>query len=612
MTRTPVIAALLVALLVTPAQGASISNVRPSDHVLNPSADSDLIGGHDALSWTLSTPVTGEAVIRTEVGEARTEVTTLTVGETGDIEQSISVDQIRQFGNPEPGDLFDVTIEFTAAGTESSTPETHTITDVVLDGTPPDPVDLALGELVLGIGDGAVEVHWNPAAAYSTYATDTTNNVERFRIIWATSPLSDVIDTSSLTRKGERYFATITDYGSASTRDADGTARSLTLDGLSNGDTVWVTIQPIDHAGNGAQISVDASGRALFEQATPISGQTFAEIGGIDDRCFVVTAAWGDPRSPLVDAWRFFRDGFLARIPGGRLLIAWYYDHSPPAAAWLSRHALARDLARVALLAATPLALALGGAGPLALALLITVPLVRSRRRTLPFALLPLLLAAPEPAVAVEWIRPGVSNQQTLSLALRQLQPELSGTALDGSTVRYRDIYGRRGVFPLEAAWEWLPIQLAGDWGIRLAGGFGVDRGNPVNVDASGITRLSTRTRFVYLPTSAALAWRWRWFEDQPVTLHGHAGVDFWGLIENGQGSPAVQNFVFGWHAGGELELALDWMERRASTLMKDNWGIEQTAIFGGWQKTWLDDFGQSTRRDFTHDSWTAGLRFSF
>ncbi|RMF16806.1 MAG: hypothetical protein D6761_05655, partial [Candidatus Dadabacteria bacterium] len=349
---------------------------------------------------------------------------------------------------------------------------------------------------------------------------------------------------------------------------------------------------------------------ALSEQATPISGQTFAEIGGIDDRCFVVTAAWGDARSPMVDAWRFFRDGFLTRVPGGTALIHWYYDHSPPAAAWLSRHDGARHLAQIVLLAGTPLAIALGGAGPLGL-LLLALPLLRRARRAGTILIIAAALSA-GPAQAVDWIRPGVSNQQSLSLTLRQLQPDLSGTALNGGTVHYRDIYGRRGAFPIEAAWEWLPIQLAGDWGVRLSGGFGIDRGHPVNTDASGITRLSTSTRFVYLPSSAGLAWRSRWFEDQPVTLHGHVGVDFWGLLENGQGSPAVQNFVAGWHAGGELELALDWMERRAATLMKENWGIQQTAIFGGWQKTWLDDFGQSTRRDFTHDSWTAGLRFSF
>lgn len=65
--------------------------------------------------------------------------------------------------------------------------------------------------------------------------------------------------------------------------------------------------------------------------------------------CFVATAAYGSPLEPHVQALRAFRDEVLRHSAPGRAFIAFYYEHSPPVAAVIARHASLRALARAAL-----------------------------------------------------------------------------------------------------------------------------------------------------------------------------------------------------------------------------------------------------------------------
>ncbi len=69
-------------------------------------------------------------------------------------------------------------------------------------------------------------------------------------------------------------------------------------------------------------------------------------LGGGDKRCFVATAALGDPDAPEVRTLRAWRDRTLLPSRAGRLFVAAYYRVSPPAARWIARHALARRAAR--------------------------------------------------------------------------------------------------------------------------------------------------------------------------------------------------------------------------------------------------------------------------
>lgn len=71
--------------------------------------------------------------------------------------------------------------------------------------------------------------------------------------------------------------------------------------------------------------------------------------------CFIATAAYGSYLDPHVTTLRQFRDRWLMTNAPGRAFVAWYYEHSPPVAAYIAAHEGWRTTVRIAL---TPVVLA--------------------------------------------------------------------------------------------------------------------------------------------------------------------------------------------------------------------------------------------------------------
>lgn len=79
--------------------------------------------------------------------------------------------------------------------------------------------------------------------------------------------------------------------------------------------------------------------------------ETYTDAGGSAQGgfCFVATAAYGSYDHPFVVVLRDFRDDTLAKTSVGRAFIRWYYRNSPPLAAYIRTHPVARFLAQVVL-----------------------------------------------------------------------------------------------------------------------------------------------------------------------------------------------------------------------------------------------------------------------
>jgi glucose/arabinose dehydrogenase len=81
--------------------------------------------------------------------------------------------------------------------------------------------------------------------------------------------------------------------------------------------------------------------------ATAQSGGGSAQVdtGGGGGGCFIATAAYGSPLAMEIQILRDFRDRYLLTNVPGRLVVAAYYQVSPPLARWIATH----DPIRVAL-----------------------------------------------------------------------------------------------------------------------------------------------------------------------------------------------------------------------------------------------------------------------
>ena len=62
--------------------------------------------------------------------------------------------------------------------------------------------------------------------------------------------------------------------------------------------------------------------------------------------CFIATAAYGTAWEPHVMTLRQFRDEWLLTNAPGRAFVRFYYEHSPPIAAWIAKREWARTLTR--------------------------------------------------------------------------------------------------------------------------------------------------------------------------------------------------------------------------------------------------------------------------
>ncbi|HPQ70754.1 MAG TPA: fibronectin type III domain-containing protein [bacterium] len=127
----------------------------------------------------------------------------------------------------------------------------------------------------------------------------------------------------------------------ASPVDAD-LVTELSLSGLTNETTYFVRVSAVDESGSESPLSAESS-------ATPTDTVGYAEMQGDEGNCFIATAAYGSYDHRMVRNLRELRDRVLLQSAPGRLFVRAYYAASPPLAAWIAKHPVARASVRAAL-----------------------------------------------------------------------------------------------------------------------------------------------------------------------------------------------------------------------------------------------------------------------
>lgn len=424
-----------------------------------------------------------------------------------------------------------------------------------------------------------------------------TSNVEKYIVYWSSVDLAEVL---TVTIQGDRGAVPATLPTAVSSVTVNFTDNYL-LEGLQNGVPVWVAVEAIDHVGWRSGLEIDDKGKVVAATGTPVETRHLGELAGIDDRCFVVTAAFGARQSPWVAVYRDFRDRFLLRLPGGETLVEAYYRRAPRWSAWLREHPMARQAARAVLIVTSPVAALAAATGPLG-GLLLGAALVmaRCRRRAATVLALIATLGAPEAIYAA----------QAWALRVAPFFPE-NAVVDPGVGVSYADAYGPYGTWRIEAEYVWSPLDTIGHLGFGGRAGFATDEGRALASSTGGVIKSGEKTRLLYAPFSLLARYRGQWMENQPVVPVIGGGLDLIAFQENRESSDeAMQNFAYGWHAEAQLELLLDWMERSAAAFMDENYAITDTLLYGGWQYSRTDDFGQPHSYDLSQQGWTVGLRF--
>ena len=70
---------------------------------------------------------------------------------------------------------------------------------------------------------------------------------------------------------------------------------------------------------------------------------------GVDEGCFIATAAYGSALSNEVTVFRQFRDDYLLTNELGRAFVSAYYAYSPKLADYIAEHPMLRRIVRIGL-----------------------------------------------------------------------------------------------------------------------------------------------------------------------------------------------------------------------------------------------------------------------
>ena len=191
-------------------------------------------------------------------------------------------------------------------------------------------------------------------------------------------------------------------------------------------------------------------------------------------------------------------------------------------------------------------------------------------------------------------------------------------------TSPYHDIFGREEMIMVGAHLDYQLFQEYGSVAIGGGARFGFVDGQAL--DSGGSPTGDTTTLYT-IPLTLSVTYRFDMpvvYWDIPLVPYVKAGLTatlWW--ITNGKGEVAnaydlegvgrvAQGSTFGFHAGGGLQIHLDWISESMAAEFDNEVGVNNSYIFFEYAYHGVNDFGSRTSFDLGDDTFSAGLMFEF
>ncbi len=201
----------------------------------------------------------------------------------------------------------------------------------------------------------------------------------------------------------------------------------------------------------------------------------------------------------------------------------------------------------------------------------------------------------------------------------------------------YATIYGRtddNGVAikqPRKAlftvfGFEWQFFHAGGPLSLGVTVGYFGDKANALIADgfaeSDNVRSAADKTRFNIVPLTVLFGYRFELLADRfrvPLVPYARGGVGygFWwekkgGKISTNDAGKKAHGGSFGWQVNLGLMVRLDFLERGTAIDLDRLTGINHTYIFGEWQFSHLDGFGNESVMPVGDDTFTVGLAVEF
>ncbi|MEC9073441.1 MAG: MXAN_2562 family outer membrane beta-barrel protein, partial [Myxococcota bacterium] len=188
----------------------------------------------------------------------------------------------------------------------------------------------------------------------------------------------------------------------------------------------------------------------------------------------------------------------------------------------------------------------------------------------------------------------------------------------------YGDAFGTNSANLIGLHLDYQVFQGLGSLAIGAGIRYGAVKGNAIAADGSSAT---DETGLHLMPATLSLTYRFDWPSLRfgfPLVPYGKAGASYmvWWMT-NGRGEVANaydpegvgrvgMGGTMGWHAGGGVQILLDWFAPTMALVFDDESGVNNSYFFAEYMIHQVNDFGSDTSLELSDEAFSLGLMFEF